>query len=120
MARLYSKSSIQQVVLRNGQEPLDRAFDSLVVRDPQTLEIIRNLILETGFINLNRYSPDWEIDIIITMDTGTEFTIGLKRSTTEGETDSGYKIYFNEECDGNYRYGSRDLGHKIMEMIQNR
>jgi hypothetical protein len=119
MDRLYNKNSIKQIVLKNGQEPFDVKLDSLVVTNSYTLEEIRNLILNRTHIDLNRYSPKWEIEIIVTVDTGLEFKIGLKKSNDDDETDNGYKIYFDEECNGNYNNGSKDLGHKITDLIQN-
>jgi hypothetical protein len=118
MGRLYSENSIKQIVLKNGREPYDITLDSLIVTDPNTLEEIRNLILNREHIDLNRYSPKWEIEIIVTVDTGIKFKIGLKKSNDADETNTGYKIYFDEECNGNYDHGSKDLGNKITEIIK--
>ena len=120
LARLFTKKSITKIVVKNGREPFDTELDSLVSTDADVLEEIRTLILDRGYIPLNRYSPKWEIEMLITVDTGTRFNLGLKKSDDDDEGDTGFKIYFDEQCDGNYRYGSKDLGHRIMELIQSR
>ncbi|MCZ8022826.1 MAG: hypothetical protein O9294_13755 [Cytophagales bacterium] len=120
LARLYFKNSVTQIVLKNGRNSFDHNFDSLVITDDETLEIIRNQIVNRSYIDFNRYSPKWEIEIFLTVDTGAKFKIGLKKSNDNDETDNGYKIYFDEECNGNYKQGSRDLGNTITELIKNR
>ena len=120
MNRLFSRNSIKQIVLKNGSEPFDIQLDSLVITDTETLEEVRKIILNRAYISVTKYSSQWEIDIVITVDTGSKFNIGVRRTNNDDETDNGYKMYFNDECDAGQAYGSRDLGHKVAELIKNR
>jgi len=120
MNRLFSENSIKQIVLKNGREPFDDQLDSLVITDTETLEEIRKIILDRAYISVTKYSTQWEVNLIITVDTGNEFNIVLKKSNNENKADYVYKIYFNDECSASQGYGSKDLGPKIAELIKNR
>ena len=119
--KLFEKNSIVRATLKNGRyQPIDSALDSLVISDQETLEYIRFLILDKKFIKLNRYSSVWTAELILTLSSGTKLKVDIQRADSKSDNDDDYKLYFYEGCAERFNYGSRDLGLKIKELIENR
>jgi hypothetical protein len=112
---LYSTSSIQKVVIRNGRIPYDTALDSVVIEDKGDLEEIRRLLNDRKRFVWQRRSSVWDLNISLLLTDGNTLELILQKFESEVPDSNSYRIY--EECDPSFESAAMELAGKVVELI---